>query len=199
MFSNRSVVELMVMTFTGVIAISILITGIWVAVVEIRDPTVDTSSVVQGSHVDHHRHSGRPSRSSRRDGLRRCATWGPDQMTASRSVWTMTGTAMVVVALLVGVFGFQTASGVETQHHDDDHDPYHGPNPRTPGTTKARRAPSVQKDPRAHRDPQVRRSRVQRGRRGPEVKRGPLDPRDVLGPMAWARPALPGFRARPGL
>ena len=46
MFSNRSVVELMVLGFTLIIVVSVLITGLWVAIVEIRDPTVDTSRVV---------------------------------------------------------------------------------------------------------------------------------------------------------
>ena len=46
MFRNRSVVELMVLGFTAIIVVSVLLTGIWVAIVEIRDPTVDTSRAV---------------------------------------------------------------------------------------------------------------------------------------------------------
>ena len=46
MFANRSVVELIVIGFTAVIVGSVLLTGTWVAIVELRDPTVDTSAVV---------------------------------------------------------------------------------------------------------------------------------------------------------
>jgi hypothetical protein len=44
---NRSVVELMVLTFTVVVALSIMAMGGLVAVVEIRDPEADTDAVVQ--------------------------------------------------------------------------------------------------------------------------------------------------------
>jgi hypothetical protein len=43
---DRSVVELMVLTFTFVVAATVLVTGGAVAVVEILDPTVDTSRIV---------------------------------------------------------------------------------------------------------------------------------------------------------
>lgn len=41
---NRSVLELMVMAFTGLVVIAILTMGATIAVIEIRDPTVDTSA-----------------------------------------------------------------------------------------------------------------------------------------------------------
>jgi hypothetical protein len=44
---GRSVIEILVLAFTFVVAFSILAIGATVAIVEIRDPEADTSSVVQ--------------------------------------------------------------------------------------------------------------------------------------------------------
>ena len=46
MFANRSVVEIMVLVFTLIIGVTVIGTGLAVAVVEIMDPTVDTSRIV---------------------------------------------------------------------------------------------------------------------------------------------------------
>jgi hypothetical protein len=46
-FRNRSVVEIMVLIFTGIVGFSLLALGATIAIVEIRDPTTDTSSAVQ--------------------------------------------------------------------------------------------------------------------------------------------------------
>jgi hypothetical protein len=42
---NRSVIEIMVLTFTFVVAFAILATGALVAILEIRDPAVDTEGI----------------------------------------------------------------------------------------------------------------------------------------------------------
>ncbi len=47
MFKNRSVVEIMVIVFTFVVAFAMLATGALVAVVEIRDPETDTTDVTR--------------------------------------------------------------------------------------------------------------------------------------------------------
>ena len=44
---NRSVLELMVLILTTVIAVSIMAIGATIAIVEIRDPDVDTSAAAQ--------------------------------------------------------------------------------------------------------------------------------------------------------
>ena len=44
---SRSVIEILVLALTFVVAFSILAIGATVAIVEIRDPEADTSSVVQ--------------------------------------------------------------------------------------------------------------------------------------------------------
>jgi hypothetical protein len=46
MFRNRSVVEVMVLIFTLVVAFSLVATGFWVAFIEIRNPEADTDSAV---------------------------------------------------------------------------------------------------------------------------------------------------------
>jgi hypothetical protein len=48
MFRNRSVIELMVIVFTLVVSFALLATAAFIAVVEIRDPTVDTDQAVDG-------------------------------------------------------------------------------------------------------------------------------------------------------
>lgn len=45
---NRSVVEIMVLTFTFVVAFAIVATGALVAIIEIRDPDADTGQIVNG-------------------------------------------------------------------------------------------------------------------------------------------------------
>jgi len=47
MFRNRSVVEIMVLTFTVIVAFSLLALGATIALVEIRNPATDTSAAVQ--------------------------------------------------------------------------------------------------------------------------------------------------------
>ncbi|MET0785490.1 MAG: hypothetical protein ABWY25_02135 [Paenisporosarcina sp.] len=47
MFRNRSVVEIIVILFTIVVSFSIIATGFMVALIEIRDPTTDTSDTVR--------------------------------------------------------------------------------------------------------------------------------------------------------
>jgi hypothetical protein len=42
---QRSVIEIMVLTFTFVVAFAIIATGALVAILEIRDPTVDTEGI----------------------------------------------------------------------------------------------------------------------------------------------------------
>jgi uncharacterized membrane protein HdeD (DUF308 family) len=44
---QRSVIEIMVLTFTFVVGFSLIMTGTVVAIVEIRDPTTDTDTIVQ--------------------------------------------------------------------------------------------------------------------------------------------------------
>ena len=44
---NRSVIEIMVLTFTFVVGFSLLMTGLVVAIIEIKDPTVDTETITQ--------------------------------------------------------------------------------------------------------------------------------------------------------
>lgn len=44
---NRSVIELMVMAFTFVVGFTLIMTGVIVAIVEIKDPTADTSTITQ--------------------------------------------------------------------------------------------------------------------------------------------------------
>lgn len=46
MFANRSVIEMMVLVFTVIVGLSLLGLGATIAVVEIRDPTTDTSVAV---------------------------------------------------------------------------------------------------------------------------------------------------------
>ena len=43
---NRSVIEIIVLTFTFVVALSLLGVGATIAIIEIKDPTVDTSAAV---------------------------------------------------------------------------------------------------------------------------------------------------------
>jgi len=45
MFKGRSPIEIMIITFTFVIGFSILATGATIAIVEIKDPSVDTTKV----------------------------------------------------------------------------------------------------------------------------------------------------------
>jgi|NitcycUWRROWE15D_1032933.scaffolds.fasta_scaffold00091_1 hypothetical protein len=47
MFRNRSVVEIIVLTFTLVVGASLLGLGGIIAIIEIRDPATDTSAAVQ--------------------------------------------------------------------------------------------------------------------------------------------------------
>jgi hypothetical protein len=47
MFRNRSVVEIIVLTFTLVVGISLLGLGAVIAVIEINNPATDTSAAVQ--------------------------------------------------------------------------------------------------------------------------------------------------------
>lgn len=42
---NRSVIEIIVLTMTFVVAFSIIATGALVAIIEIRDPTADTAEI----------------------------------------------------------------------------------------------------------------------------------------------------------
>lgn len=44
---HRSVIEIMVLTFTFVVGFSLIMTGVVVAIVEIRNPEADTSTIVQ--------------------------------------------------------------------------------------------------------------------------------------------------------
>jgi hypothetical protein len=44
---GRSVIEIMVLVFTFVVAFAILATGLLISVIEVRDPTADTSSLVR--------------------------------------------------------------------------------------------------------------------------------------------------------
>jgi hypothetical protein len=46
-FANRSVIEVMVLVFTIVVGFSLLLIGATIALAELRDPTVDTTSAVQ--------------------------------------------------------------------------------------------------------------------------------------------------------
>jgi hypothetical protein len=46
MFKNRSAIEIMVIVFTGVIAVAVLGTGATVAIVKIRDPQADVGTAV---------------------------------------------------------------------------------------------------------------------------------------------------------
>jgi hypothetical protein len=46
MFNNRSVIEIMVITFTLIVSSSMLLTGAAVAFIEIRNPDADTSTAV---------------------------------------------------------------------------------------------------------------------------------------------------------
>jgi amino acid transporter len=46
MFRNRSVVEIMVLIFTIVVAFAIVSTGAMVAILEIKDSSVDTDGIV---------------------------------------------------------------------------------------------------------------------------------------------------------
>ena len=45
MFANRSVVELMVIVFTGLVAMAVVVGTVTVLIVEIRDPAADTSQI----------------------------------------------------------------------------------------------------------------------------------------------------------
>jgi predicted MFS family arabinose efflux permease len=47
MFKNRSVIEIMVIIFTFVVAFSMLVTGFMIAFVEIRNPNADTDSATE--------------------------------------------------------------------------------------------------------------------------------------------------------
>jgi len=47
MFRNRSVIEIIVLMFTLVVGASLLGLGGIIAIIEIRDPTTDTSAAVQ--------------------------------------------------------------------------------------------------------------------------------------------------------
>jgi len=44
---GRSVTDLIILTFTLVVAISILATGATIAIIEIKDPTTDTTAIVE--------------------------------------------------------------------------------------------------------------------------------------------------------
>ena len=44
---QRSVIEIMVLTFTFVVGFSLVMTGTAVAIVEIKDPSVDTETITQ--------------------------------------------------------------------------------------------------------------------------------------------------------
>ena len=44
---RRSTIELMVIAFTAVVCFTLVMTGIIVAIVEIRDPETDTDTIVQ--------------------------------------------------------------------------------------------------------------------------------------------------------
>ena len=46
--SGRSVVEIMTLTFTGLIAFIVVLGAALVAIAELLDPTVDTSQIVDG-------------------------------------------------------------------------------------------------------------------------------------------------------
>jgi rRNA processing protein Krr1/Pno1 len=46
LLAARSVTDLIVLTFTVVVAVSILATGATIAVIEIRDPATDTTAIV---------------------------------------------------------------------------------------------------------------------------------------------------------
>ena len=48
MFRGRSVVEIMTLTFTGLIAFVVVLGAGLVAVAELLDPTVDTTAIVDG-------------------------------------------------------------------------------------------------------------------------------------------------------
>jgi hypothetical protein len=45
-FANRSAIEVIVLVFTAVVGFSLLGLGATIAIVEIRDPTTDTSTAV---------------------------------------------------------------------------------------------------------------------------------------------------------
>jgi hypothetical protein len=44
---GRSVIEVMVLAFTFIVGFSLIATGTTVAIIEIRDPTVDTETITQ--------------------------------------------------------------------------------------------------------------------------------------------------------
>ena len=107
---GRSVTEIMVLVFTGLIAVTILAAAGTVAVIEIRDPTVDTSGVVDaltsviaailGALL------GLLAGKSEQLGTR--------PMTTTRAIYLLAAAAGLAVLLIVGVFGWQIASGVDT-------------------------------------------------------------------------------------
>jgi len=45
--ANRSVVDIIILVFTLVVAVSILATGATIAIIEIRDPATDTTKITE--------------------------------------------------------------------------------------------------------------------------------------------------------
>ena len=44
---NRSVIEVMVLTFTFIVGFTLIMTGVTVAIIEIKNPQADTDTIVQ--------------------------------------------------------------------------------------------------------------------------------------------------------
>jgi cytochrome c biogenesis protein CcdA len=44
---NRSVIEVMVLTFTFIVGFTLVMTGVTIAIIEIKNPTADTDTIVQ--------------------------------------------------------------------------------------------------------------------------------------------------------
>ena len=47
MFAGRSVIEVIVLTFTLVAGLSLILLGVTIAIIEIKDPQADTSAAVE--------------------------------------------------------------------------------------------------------------------------------------------------------
>lgn len=47
MFRNRSTIEIMVLIFTFVVGFSLIMTGVVIAVIEIKNPETDTNTITQ--------------------------------------------------------------------------------------------------------------------------------------------------------
>ena len=67
---NRSVIEILVLTFTFVVGFALMLIGAAVVIIEIRNPESDTSLVVQAMLSIDLRHPRRPARPDRRPSRR---------------------------------------------------------------------------------------------------------------------------------